>query len=100
MAADLRWQLGGEDAPLLERLLAERAVVCWLQLNYVDSILAQRLGGDGLTRGQIAMYQEWLDLAMYQEWLDRPDMKFGAAQPPLRKAGDKPLTWSGGFSYY
>ncbi len=29
----------------------------------------------------------------------RPDMKFGAAQPPLRKAGDKPLTWSGGFSY-
>lgn len=29
----------------------------------------------------------------------RPDMKFGALQPPLRKAGDKPLTWSGGFSY-
>ena len=29
----------------------------------------------------------------------RPDMKFGFAQPPLRKAGDKPLTWSGGHSY-
>jgi ABC-type glycerol-3-phosphate transport system substrate-binding protein len=29
----------------------------------------------------------------------RPDMKFGVAQPPLRKAGDKPLTWSGGHSY-
>ncbi|HEV2123384.1 MAG TPA: extracellular solute-binding protein, partial [Chloroflexota bacterium] len=29
----------------------------------------------------------------------RPDMKFGAAQPPLKKAGDKPLTWSGGFGY-
>ena len=26
-------------------------------------------------------------------------MKFGVAQPPLRKAGDKPLTWSGGHSY-
>ena len=29
----------------------------------------------------------------------RPDMKFGAVQPPLRKAGDKPVTWSGGFGY-
>ena len=29
----------------------------------------------------------------------RPDMKFGFAQPPLKKAGDKPLTWSGGHSY-
>jgi multiple sugar transport system substrate-binding protein len=29
----------------------------------------------------------------------RPEMKFGAVQPPLRKAGDKPLTWSGGFGY-
>jgi multiple sugar transport system substrate-binding protein len=29
----------------------------------------------------------------------RPDMKFGAAQPPSKKAGDKPMTWSGGFSF-
>ncbi len=29
----------------------------------------------------------------------RPDMKFGAAQPPSRRAGDKPMTWSGGFSF-
>ena len=63
MAAQLRRQLAGEDAPPLERLLAERAVVCWLQLNYVDTMMAQRLGGDGLSRGQIAMYQEWLDRA-------------------------------------
>ena len=63
MAAELRRQIAGEDPPPLERLLAERAVVCWLQLNYVGSILAQRLGGDGLTRGQISMYQEWLDRA-------------------------------------
>ncbi len=63
MAAELRRQLAGEEAPPLERLLAERAVVCWLQLNYVDSILAQRLSGGGLSRGQIEMYQEWLDRA-------------------------------------
>lgn len=29
----------------------------------------------------------------------RPDIKFGAAPPPVRRSGDKPLTWSGGFSY-
>ena len=29
----------------------------------------------------------------------RPDLKFGAAQPPTKKAGDKPMTWSGGFSF-
>jgi ABC-type glycerol-3-phosphate transport system substrate-binding protein len=29
----------------------------------------------------------------------RPDMKLGVAQPPVKKAGDKPLTWSGGFGY-
>jgi ABC-type glycerol-3-phosphate transport system substrate-binding protein len=29
----------------------------------------------------------------------RPDMKLGVAQPPPKKAGDKPLTWSGGFGY-
>jgi ABC-type glycerol-3-phosphate transport system substrate-binding protein len=29
----------------------------------------------------------------------RPDLKFGVAAPPVRKAGDKPLTWSGGHAY-
>jgi multiple sugar transport system substrate-binding protein len=29
----------------------------------------------------------------------RPDMKLGVAPPPVKKAGDKPLTWSGGFGY-
>ena len=29
----------------------------------------------------------------------RPDMKFGAAPPPVKKAGDKQMTWSGGFSF-
>jgi len=29
----------------------------------------------------------------------RPDMRFGYAMPPLRKAGDRPLTWSGGHSF-
>lgn len=29
----------------------------------------------------------------------RPDLAFGAAPPPVRRAGDAPLTWSGGYSY-
>jgi multiple sugar transport system substrate-binding protein len=29
----------------------------------------------------------------------RADMKFGAAPPPVKKAGDKPMTWSGGHGY-
>lgn len=29
----------------------------------------------------------------------RPDMNYGFAAPPVRRPGDKPLTWSGGFSY-
>jgi multiple sugar transport system substrate-binding protein len=48
--------------------------------------------------GQLAMKYETNNhvgtIARY-----RPDMKFGVAVPPLRKAGDKPLTWSGGFGY-
>ena len=48
--------------------------------------------------GQLAMIYETNNfintIAKY-----RPDMKFGAVQPPVKKAGDKPLTWSGGFGY-
>ncbi|HEX2036965.1 MAG TPA: extracellular solute-binding protein [Chloroflexota bacterium] len=29
----------------------------------------------------------------------RPDMQFGVAAPPVKRSGDKPLTWSGGHSY-
>lgn len=29
----------------------------------------------------------------------RPEMRFGATPPPVRKAGDKTLTWSGGAAY-
>lgn len=47
--------------------------------------LAMMYSTNGTAGGTIARY--------------RPEMKFGVAQPPLKKAGEKPLTWSGGFSY-
>ena len=50
---------------------------------YVGNV-AMAMEGDGRLGG-IARY--------------RPEMRFGYAAPPVRKAGDKPLSWSGGFCF-
>jgi hypothetical protein len=44
--AALRAELAGPDAAPLERLLAERVVLCWLQLHHADVYAAQADGGD------------------------------------------------------
>ena len=54
------------------------------QDSFIVNQLAMVYQTDGLI-GTIAQY--------------RPDMKFGIAAPPVRKAGDKPLTWSGGHGF-
>jgi hypothetical protein len=59
----MRFSLASEDAPPLERLLADRIAVAWLQVNYVDTVLAQRLTGEGLRPEQVDFYQSWLDRA-------------------------------------
>lgn len=52
----------------------------------------------GFLVGQVAMvYQTNNYISTIAKY--RPDMKFGTVQPPLKKAGDKPLTWSGGFGF-
>lgn len=52
----------------------------------------------GFLVGQVAMvYQTNNYVGTIAKF--RPDMKLGAAQPPVKKSGDKPLTWSGGFGY-
>ena len=43
-AAGMRGELTGPDAPPLEKLLADRVVTCWLQLNYADAMYAQAKG--------------------------------------------------------
>ena len=40
----MRKELAGPEASHLERLLAERIVACWLQLQYAEAIYAQNLG--------------------------------------------------------
>ncbi|MDQ3700970.1 MAG: extracellular solute-binding protein [Chloroflexota bacterium] len=57
--------------------------------NAQDAFLANQVAmvyqTNGSTPGNVARF--------------RPDMNFGVAAPPVKKAGDKPLTWSGGHSY-
>lgn len=48
MRSDL---LGGADAPLLERLLVEHILCCWLQSRHVDTVFAQ--GGSPATALQL-----------------------------------------------
>ena len=53
---------------------------------------------DPFVVNQVAMfYSTDGAIGTIAQW--RPDMKFGIAQPPVRKAGDKPLTWSGGHGF-
>src|SRR5262245_49910915 len=43
-AEALRGELGGPSPSPVERLLAERAVACWLQVYYFDALEAQAVG--------------------------------------------------------
>jgi hypothetical protein len=40
-AAELRKELVGDSPSSLEQLLADRVVICWLQVSYYDSLVAQ-----------------------------------------------------------
>lgn len=48
--------------------------------------------------GQLAMHYQTNNYAGVVARY-RPEMRFGAALPPVRKSGDKALTWSGGAAY-
>jgi hypothetical protein len=73
-AAQLRSDLAGPEATPLERLLADRAIACWLQVSYVDTLLAQRLRGGALP---------WEATDHYQRWLDRAQKRYLAALKTL-----------------
>jgi len=78
--ADLMKDLGGWDtAETFRKAFGTNA-----QDPFVVNQLAMQYATNG-TVGTIAQF--------------RPDMKLGIAQPPLKKAGDKPLSWSGGHGY-
>jgi hypothetical protein len=55
----MRKELAGPDPSPLERLLAERIVACWLQLQYAEIIYAQNLGA--MNMAQSDYHQRRLD---------------------------------------
>jgi hypothetical protein len=57
----MRRELAGEDASPLERLLAERVVATWLQVQHLESLCAVSL--NNLTLSQGGYYQRHLDRA-------------------------------------
>jgi len=48
----MRKELAGADPSVLERLLAERIVACWLQVQYAEIIYAQNLGSMNMAQGE------------------------------------------------
>ena len=47
----MRRELAGPDPTPLERLLADRIALCWLQLQYADCMYAENMGGCSLETG-------------------------------------------------
>ena len=47
----MRKDIAGENPSPLERLLAERIGICWLELQYFEAIYAQNLGNLTITQG-------------------------------------------------
>ena len=58
---ELRTQLCGPDPSSLERLLVERILSCWLQVNYLDARSAQMVSE--LTLAQSEQFQRLVDRA-------------------------------------
>ena len=46
----MRKEIGGENPSPLERLLAERITVCWLELQYFQALYAQHSGDLSITQ--------------------------------------------------
>jgi hypothetical protein len=57
----MREEVAGQNPSPLERLLAERITVCWLELQYFEAIYAQNLGK--LTITQSDYHQRRIDTA-------------------------------------
>ena len=57
----MRKEIAGENPSPLERLLAERITVCWLELQYFQALYAQNLGE--LTITQSDYHQRRIDKA-------------------------------------
>lgn len=94
--AELKEELAGPAAPLLEKLLAERIALCWLQTQYLElevantqpSGTAHPASGDQLRKRLDSAHKRYLhaikQLALVRKLLQR-------APAPLEVAGRLPL---------
>lgn len=57
----MRQEIAGESPSTLERLLAERIALCWLELQYFEAIYAQNIGN--LSINQSDYHQRRIDKA-------------------------------------
>ena len=63
--SQLRRELAGENPSPLESILVDRIALCWLQVQYADSVYAQSMGELTLRQG-----------AYHQDRQDRAHMRF------------------------
>ena len=64
-AEDLARELAGPEPTVIERLLAERATLCWLQIHHADALAAQSLSqsrqlGDFWAKRQAGAHRRYL----------------------------------------
>jgi hypothetical protein len=64
-AEDLARELAGPEPSVVERLLAERATLCWLQIHHADALAAQSLSqskhlGDFWAKRQAGAHRRYL----------------------------------------
>lgn len=55
--------LGHKSAPMLEKLLIDQVVICWLRLYHIDLIYSQAQLGGWMTIDQAAFYERRLSAA-------------------------------------
>jgi hypothetical protein len=65
-------ELRGPSPSVLERLLVDRIVVCWLALHYAEIVYPQRMA---------TLDRKWAEY--YQDWIDRSQKRYLAALKAL-----------------
>jgi hypothetical protein len=91
----MRKEIAGENPSPLERLLAERITVCWLELQYFEAIYLQNLGD--MTMTQSEYHQRRIDKA-HRRYLSSikalaqirkmaPSMQINIAKKQINTAG-------------
>ncbi len=85
-----------ENVRALETMLAEYAPLGGYESGM--AFLNSGLGGDPFLAGRLAMKIDgnWI---LGQIARSAPELEFGVAAPPMPRADQPPLTWSGGFAY-